>query len=184
MFNRLLLSLVKVAQCLFLAIPLILVTPISMAEVSESDLEADVNSLSAEVDDLARDISLLERELLFPPLTRLQVYVSLAADVQFTPRSMVLLIDAEEKSFHIYSESDTAALRLGGLQRFWEGNIAMGKHKLSATIKGVDKKDRAVEETVQFNFNKKNSGHSIEIRITAESDSKQPSFSVKDWGEI
>lgn len=183
MLSKLLFSLVKVVQGIPLMALLILLAPISIAEVSEAVLEEDVNSLSAEVDDLARDISLLERELLFPPLTRLQVYVSLTADVQFTPRSLVLLIDGEEKSFHIYSDSDIAALRLGGLQRFWEGNVAMGEHQLSAVIKGVDKKDRVIEEEVQFKFNKRNAGHSVEIRVTAEKTSKKPSFSVKDWGE-
>ncbi|NRB40699.1 MAG: hypothetical protein HRU20_19895 [Pseudomonadales bacterium] len=183
MLNKLSSGLVKFSWGFCLLAPLFFVIPHATAEVSEADLEENVNSLSAEVDDLARDISLLERELLFPPLTRVQIYLSLATDVQFTPRAMTLLVDGDEKSFHIYSDSDVAALRLGGLQRFWEGNVAMGIHQLSALIKGVDKKGRTVEEEIHFSFEKKNSGHSIEIKISAEKDSKKPSFSVKDWGE-
>ena len=183
MVNKLFSSLVKGSWLLCLVAPLMLLVPHASAEVSQANLEEDVNTLGAEVDDLARDISLLEKELLFPPLTRVQVYISLTADAQFTPRSLVLMIDGDEKSFHIYSDSDVAALRLGGLQRFWEGNVAMGEHQLTAIVKGVDKKDRVIEEELQFNFEKKNSGHSLEIRITAEPSSKKPSFSVKDWGE-
>lgn len=177
MLDKLCLSFFQMLGLLFLT------STFALAEVSRSSLEDDVNTLGAEVDDLARDISLLERELLFPPLTRVQVYVSLSADVQFTPRNLVLSIDGDEQSFHIYSDSDVAALRLGGLQRFWEGNVAMGEHVLTAKIKGVDKKDRVIDETIEFNFDKKNTGHSIEIQISAETKSKKPSFSVKDWGE-
>lgn len=180
MLSKLRFSFVKVLGFLFI---LSSVSVVSIAEVSEAGLSADVNSLSAEVDDLARDISRLERELLFPPLTRVQVYLSLSTDVQFTPRTMSLSIDGEEKSFHIYSDSDVAALRLGGLQRFWEGNVSMGEHVLGAVIKGEDRKGRELEEQVQFRFEKENTGHSIEVKINAQGKSKKPAFSVKDWGE-
>ena len=72
------------------------------AEVSEESLEQDIDNLGAEVDGIARDIALLERELLFPPLTRVQFYLSVNKDVQFTLQSLTLLLDGEEKSFHIY----------------------------------------------------------------------------------
>ncbi len=153
------------------------------AEVSEESLEQDIDNLGAEVDGIARDIALLERELLFPPLTRVQFYLSVNKDVQFRLQSISLSLDDEEKSFHIYSESDLAALRLGGVQRFWEGNVAMGVHTLKVMVSGLDRNDREIEKKLDLSFEKKNGGHSLELKILADSESKNAMFSVIDWGE-
>jgi hypothetical protein len=153
------------------------------AEITEESLEKDIDNLGAEVDSLARDISLLERELLFPPLTRVQFYVSISADVQFTLQSLSLLLDGEEKSFHIYSASDLAALRLGGVQRLWEGNAAMGTHNVQVKVAGVDRNDRELEKSLSLSFDKKNGGHSLELKVIADKETKSALFSVKDWGE-
>ena len=151
--------------------------------VNQTALNQTVSQLGATVDDLARDLSSLEKELLFPTLTRTQLYVSLANNVAFTPRSVTIALDDDEKSFHIYSADDVAALRLGGLQRFWEGNVALGKHQLVATVKGVDAKGAVVEQHTQFAFEKNNKGHSLELQILADKKAAVPLLQVKDWGE-
>lgn len=182
MNSKLYLSFVKTLAVMFITCSFF-AAPFISAEISEKKLNADIDSLGGEVDELARDIALLERELLFPPLTRLSFYVSLSVDAQFSMQTITLLIDGGEESFHIYSKSDIAALRIGGVQRLWEGNVALGQHKLSVKVKGMDGKKRLVEKVIPFTFEKKNDGHSIELEIKAESESKTPIFSMKDWGE-
>ena len=182
MNNKLSLSFVKILAAILFACSIVM-TPFVNAEVSEEELSVDIDNLGSEVDSLARDISLLEKELLFPPLTRLSFYVSLSVDAQFLIQTITLLIDGGEESYHIYSESDIAALRIGGVQRLWEGNVAMGQHKLSVNIKGMDKQKRLIEKVIPFTFEKKNGGHSIELEIVAEPESKQTAFSMRDWGE-
>ena len=153
------------------------------ADVTQSQIDQDLDGLSGAMDDLARDISLLEEELLFPPLTRVQVYLSMSPDVSFKLRSLMLSIDGVEKSFHIYSDNDLAALRLGGIQRFWEGNIALGEHEVQAIFKGVDRKNNEIKQIVDFTFEKTLGGHSLELAINASDNRKRPAFVVKDWGE-
>ncbi|CAA0090681.1 Uncharacterised protein [BD1-7 clade bacterium] len=152
-------------------------------EASQSELDEQVNVLSAQVDDLSRNIALLEQELLFPPLTRVQVYLSMTPDSTFRLRSMMVKIDGVEKSYHIYSDSDLAALRLGGIQRFWEGNVSLGVHSVDAEFKGTDAKGNKYSQNVTFNFEKTLSGHSVELAVGSTEDSLMPSFTVKDWGE-
>ncbi len=113
----------------------------------------------------------------------MQFYLSVNKDVQFRLQSISLSLDDEEKSFHIYSESDLAALRLGGVQRFWEGNVAMGVHTLKVMVSGLDRNDREIEKKLDLSFEKKNGGHSLELKILADSESKNAMFSVIDWGE-
>jgi hypothetical protein len=149
----------------------------------QSALDAQVQNLRNEALILERDIGLLEKELLFPPLTRVEVYLSMQPELDYKLRSVVLEIDGEEKSFHIYSESDMAALRVGGMQSFWEGNVALGTHQLVATFKGEDPKGRPLGGTTQAAFKKTRSGLALELQVLVGKNEKTPKFAVKDWGE-
>lgn len=151
--------------------------------LDQSMLNQQVDGLSIAVDDVAKDIESLKQDLLFPPITRLQVYVSLATDVIYDLHSVSLSINGVEKSFHIYSERDISALRLGGVQRFWEGNVTLGEQKVSATFIGLDAKQQPLKRTLRFSFTKALSGHAIELAVVSQDPSKKPDFLVKDWGE-
>lgn len=146
-------------------------------------LDAQVKNLQAEVSALERDIDVLEKNLLFPPLTRVEVYLSLDGRSDFMLKSVTLKLDDTEKSFHIYTKQDIAALHMGGKQQLWEGNVALGQHRLTATFKGTNKKGESIEKTAALGFEKKLAGRSMELVISATNDSNQPVFSVKDWGE-
>ncbi len=153
------------------------------AVFSYADLDERISKLQADVDSIEQDISALEKNLLFPPLTRVEVYLSLDRDADFTIRTVTISIDGQEKSFHIYSDSDLAALRLGGLQHFWEGNVALGKHEISARFKGVDGKGKPLDGKAKLDFEKKLTGHSFELKVSKSADGKSTVFSIKDWGD-
>lgn len=148
-----------------------------------ADLDQRISKLQADVDSIEQDISSLEKNLLFPPLTRVEVYLSLEPSVDFTLRTVTLSIDGQEKSYHIYSDSDLAALRLGGLQQVWEGNVALGGHEISAMFKGEDRKGNPVKGKADLKFEKTLTGHSFELKVDKSADGKVPVFSVKDWGD-
>lgn len=157
----------------------------SIAEesVEQNALDTQVQQLRKEALDLQRDIGLLEKELLFPPLTRVEVYLSVAPGLEYSLRSVVLEIDGEERSFHIYSDTDMAALKVGGVQSFWEGNVALGVHQLIATFKGADVKGRPLGGEAKVEFKKGKSGLALELQLLAGKNKKTPKFAVKSWGE-
>ncbi|MCY4045293.1 MAG: hypothetical protein OXE99_09455 [Cellvibrionales bacterium] len=150
------------------------------AESFQKELDHKLEGLSIAIDDIEKDIHQLKKDLMFPPVTRLTVYLSLAPNVLYDLRSMALSIDGVEKSFHIYSERDITSLRLGGIQRFWEGNVTLGKHKVSAKLKGFDRKKRPVEKVVSLNFEKVLTGHAIIIEINANAETLHPEFIAKN----
>lgn len=146
-------------------------------------LDQQVKELSAEISALERDVDVLEKNLLFPPLTRVEVYLSLDGRADFTITSATLSLDDQEKSFHIYTAEDVAALHLGGKQHLWEGNVALGKHNLSAVVQGKNAKGQVIEKQAVFQFEKTLAGRSLELAVSVSKDSDSPVLSVKDWGE-
>lgn len=151
-----------------------LLSSLSMADVSQQ-----IRQLSANVDSIERDVSSLEQNLLFPPVTRAKVYLSLAQDADFTIRSVSVRIDNREQTFHVYSQQEIDALRLGGVQTLWEGNVALGKRKLVAKFDGVNRRGEAVSGEAALDFEKTLQGRSLELQIIGGAKTQ---FAVKDWG--
>ena len=135
--------------------------------------------------ELESDIHALEKNLLFPPVTRTQVYISLEPEVNFIFQSVSVKVDNEEKSFHIYSDVELEALRVGGVQRLWEGNVSVGKHQLQIAVNGTNLRgERPVVEKKEYNFEKTTVGSSLELKVLAAGEKrKSVSFEIKDWSE-
>lgn len=153
------------------------------AITSAENLDKQISQLQADVDSIEQDIDALEKNLLFPPLTRIEVYLSLEQGLDFTLRTVNISVDGQEKNFHIYSDGDLAALRLGGLQHFWEGNVALGGHELKAEFEGLDRKGKVHKGSANMRFEKTLTGHSFELKITGSGENKVPTFSIKDWSD-
>ena len=150
---------------------------------TSNQLDVDVQVLRSEESALERDIDLLERELLFPSLTRVEVYLSLDDNLLYTLRSLTIAIDDAERHFYTYTQKDLAALRLGGLQSFWKGNVALGYHRILARFKGLNAKGRSVEHQAELTFVKKAAGKVLELMIAMGNNKRQAVFAIKDRGE-
>ena len=150
-------------------------------QVTASDIEKEINQLHGEATALERDIGLIEKDLLFPPLTRVEVFLSVQAELDFTLKNIVLTLDGDEKSFHIYSAGDITALQMGGLQQFWEGNVALGLHEAQVEFTGVNAKGKRIKQTVKKKFEKTRDGLALEIQVLQGSDATTPTFSIKTW---
>jgi hypothetical protein len=160
--------------------------PISAQEQVNRDLSDDiqeqVNQVYSEAADLERDIGLLEKELLFPPLTRIEVFLSVDPELDFELKSVAMTLDGDEKSFHVYTASDLTALQMGGLQQFWEGNVALGEHLLKIDFQGLSDKNKPVKKTITKTFEKTREGLAFEVQVNKSTDASKPAFAVKAWG--
>src|SRR5690554_276222 len=144
-----------------------------------ADIEQQMGQLNADMALIERDVSALEQNLLFPPVTRTKVFLSLAADADFTLRSVSLRLDNREQSFHVYSQQEVDALRLGGIQSLWEGNVALGKRTLLAKFEGVDRRSESVKGEASLSFEKAIEGRALELQIVGR---KQTTYTLKDRG--
>jgi len=101
------------------------------------DIKKDVLSISAE-------LNLLEEKLLFPSNTQISFFVSMAGAKKsednendaYVPDAIQLKLDNKDISHHIYSFKEVDALRNGGVQRIYTGNVRTGEHSLEVFVTG------------------------------------------------
>ena len=104
---------------------------------------------------IASELQLLEEKLLYPPDTHVAVFVSLAdggADARLD--SVQIQIDGELVAHHVYSFRELEALRKGGVQRIYTGNLPTGEHRLDVSAAGWTAGGGDFGEAETFSFAK------------------------------
>lgn len=108
-------------------------------EVSEEQLKGldeQLQEVKSDVLAIAAELNLLEEKLLYPSQTQVAVFVSLADGETFRLDSVDLSLGDTEVAHHLYSYKELEALRMGGVQRLFTGNIRTGAHQLQVSFKG------------------------------------------------
>jgi hypothetical protein len=144
-------------------------------------LDRRIQGLKQEAIDLNRDLFVLEEELLFPASTQLAVFLSLDVGEFFKLDSVQIKIDNKVVTNHLYTEREVAALRRGGVQRLYLGNLRAGKHELVAFFTGKGTHERDYKRGANLTFDKTTDPKYIELQIRDDSGKLQPEFSVKQW---
>jgi hypothetical protein len=144
-------------------------------------LDARVQALKAEVLRLNRDLLVLEEELLFPPGTQLAVFLSLEAGPAFELESVKLLVNDSVVASHLYNAQELQALRRGGVQRLYLGNLRTGKHQITAQLSGRAANDRDYKRTTRIDLDKGSEPRTVELKIRDREAKQQPDFEVKVW---
>lgn len=144
-------------------------------------LDRRIQGLKQEAIDLNRDLFVLEEELLFPASTQLAVFLSLDVGEFFKLDSVQVKIDDKVVTNHLYTEREVAALRRGGVQRLYLGNLRAGQHELVALFTGKGTHERDYKRGANLKFDKTTDPKYIELQIRDDSGKLQPEFSVKQW---
>jgi len=153
----------------------------SYAEEKAPALETQVQNLKKEVLDLNKELFILEEDLLFPANTQFSIFLSMDIGNLFELDSVQINIDGKNISNHLYTEREIKALKRGGVQRVYLGNIASGKHELVAffTGKGPSKRDYKRGTTIEIE--KTSSPLFVELKIIDNLSKQQPEFKTKVW---
>ena len=151
-------------------------------DVSEgTSLDTDIEALKKEVLSLNRDLFILEEDLLFPSNTQFSVFLSMNAGALFSLDSIQLKINDKNIANHLYTERELAALKRGGVQRLYIGNLPSGEHEVIIIFTGVGPKGRdyrlgesvVIEKTTEPQF--------VEFMIADDTGKEQPQFDVRVW---
>ena len=150
-------------------------------ESMEGSLDADIEALKKEVLSLNRDLFILEEDLLFPSNTQFSVFLSMNAGALFSLDSIQLKIDDKNIANHLYTERELAALKRGGVQRLYIGNLPTGEHEIILIFTGVGPKGRdyrlgetiVIEKTTEPQF--------VEFMIADDTGKEQPQLDVRVW---
>ena len=169
-------------------IPIIILSsyiPVSLnaAEVTNEQikgLDEQVQDIKKDVLELTSELTRLEEKLLFPSNTQVSLFVSIIGDKGFVLDSMQIKLDNKVVSQHLYTYKELEALRAGGVQRIYTGNIKTGDHDLVASFIGRSKSGNEYQRSESFTVTKAVGPKFVEIQITGDSASDQ-TVSFKDW---
>jgi len=151
------------------------------AAASDQGLDEQVRALKREVLQLNKELFLLEEELLYPSSTQLAVFVSLDVGELFKLDAVTLKIDDQVVAHYLYTDRELAALRKGGVQRLWVGNVKQGAHQVVATFTGTGPQQRDYRRGATLDLNKGLGPKYLELKISDRTQSQQPEFTIKEW---
>ncbi len=159
--------------------------PLSLhaAEVTQEQikgLDEQVQDIKKDVLDLTSELSRLEEKLLFPSNTQVSLFVSVAGDEGFVLDSVQIKMDNKVVAHHLYTFKEIEALREGGVQRIYTGNIKTGDHQMVASFIGRSKSGNEYQRSENFTVTKAVGPKFVEIQISGSSSSDQ-TISFKDW---
>ncbi|UCB55662.1 MAG: hypothetical protein JSW45_03800 [Thiotrichales bacterium] len=123
-------------------------------------------AIKAEAIELLGQLQSLEQQLLYPAHTQVSVYLSLSENSSTVPQSISLRINDDIVTSHIYSQAELKALRAGGIQRLYTGNIKLGKHRLLVNMKESRKNGSTRNQEIEYRFNKNEKAEAIEIIVS------------------
>jgi hypothetical protein len=156
-------------------------TAAAAAPADRAVLDAEVQALRREVVDLNRDLFMLEEDLLFPASTQVAVFVSMDAGTFFAVDSVQLKVNDKEVANYLYTGREQEALKRGGVQRLWLGNLKTGEHEVTAFFTGQGPHQRDYKRGTTLRIAKGVGAKYIELRISDQAAKLQPEFVVKVW---
>ena len=164
-----------------------LATPLAAQEAESesaavgSSLEADIEALKKEVLSLNRDLFILEEDLLFPSNTQFSIFLSMNSGQFFSLDSVLLKIDDKNIANHLYTERELTALKRGGVQRLYIGNLPSGEHEIVAIFIGIGPNGRDYRRGESIVIEKSSEPQFVEFTITDDTAKEQPSFDARVW---
>ncbi len=151
------------------------------ARQHSTTLDTRIQDLKKEVLDLNRDLFLLEEDLLFPANTQFNVFVSMDIGLLFDLDSIQLKLNDKIVASHLYTEREVSALRRGGVQRLYVGNLTAGEHEFIAYFIGKGTKNRDYKRATTIKVTKGADPQYVELKITDSTAKQQPEFKIKVW---
>ena len=143
-------------------------------------LDGQVQEIKSDVLDIASELGNLEERLLYPSNTQVALFVAMAENQSFRLDAVQIEINGEMATHHIYSFQELEALRKGGVQKVYTGNITTGNHELRVTMLGKLENGKDFNQSQSFSFDKQVEPKSLGI-VLAGPGSGQSGIQIGDW---
>jgi len=179
---------VSIKFCMVIVLCLGLMSKLLMAESSDkSDPVMGMEQLEAEILKLNRELFILEEDLLYPPETQISVFLSWDGGQFFDLDAIELKIDGHTVASHLYTQRQREALKKGGLQQLYLGNLKSGKHEITAVMTGLDKERgndiRPMRHATTLDIEKTDTALRLELSIEDDPGLQQPKLALVEWAE-
>ena len=137
-------------------------------------LDEQVQEVKSDVLSIAAELNQLEEKLLYPSGTQVAVFVALAKGDQMRLDAVRLEIDGQLVAHYIYSFKELEALRKGGVQRIYVGNVATGDHQLNVLVDGKLKAGADFSRSEHFTFHKEVKPKLVQLTVGGSESGKTP----------
>lgn len=146
----------RVGRVLEIALVVSLAAGLAHAGAGEAmgGLDEQVQEIKSDVLSIVTELRQLEEKLLYPSNTQVAVFVSLAEGDLLELDSVRIQIDEQAVAHHIYSFKELEALRKGGVQRIYTGNLQTGEHRIEVSLAGTLPGGAELHRTESFPFRK------------------------------
>ena len=139
-------------------------------------LDEQVQEIKSDVLSIAAELNLLEEKLLYPSGTQVAVFVALEHGDPLRLDAVRLSINGQLVAHYIYSFKELDALRDGGVQRLYVGNLPTGDHELEVQVNGKQEGGEDYASTGHFTIRK-----GVEPKLVGLTIAGQGPISAVDW---
>jgi hypothetical protein len=143
-------------------------------------LDEQVQEIKSDVLGIAEELSRLEEKLLYPSGTQVAVFVALAQGDPMRLDAVRIQIDGQPVAHYIYSFKELDALRKGGVQRIYVGNVPTGEHQLEVLVDGKLEGGADYSRTGQFTFSKGIGPKLVGLTLAGPGSGNDP-IALGDW---
>jgi len=143
-------------------------------------LDEEVQQIKSDVLKISEELRRLEEKLLYPSGTQVAIFVALAKGDAMRLDAVRLQIDGEMVAQYVYSAKELEALRKGGVQRIYVGNVATGDHQLEVVVDGKPQDGADFSRTERFTFRKEVKPKLVALTL-AGPDSGNTPVTLGEW---
>jgi hypothetical protein len=143
-------------------------------------LDEQIQDVKSDVLRIAAELSRLEEKLLYPSGTQVAIFVALAQGDQMRLDAVRLKIDGQLVAQYVYSAKELEALRKGGVQRLYVGNVATGDHQLDVVVEGKNQGGADFSRSEQLTFRKEVKPKLVGLTLSGP-DSGKAAVALGDW---
>jgi len=143
-------------------------------------LDEQIQEVKSDVLRIAAELNLLEEKLLYPSGTQVAIFVAMAKGDKMRLDAVRLQIDGQLVAHYIYSFKELEALRKGGVQRIYVGNVATGDHQLEVLVDGKLEGGADFSRTDRFAFRKDEKPKLVGLTLAGPDAGKTP-ITLGEW---
>jgi len=137
-------------------------------------LDEQVQEVKSDVLSIGAELNQLEEKLLYPSGTQVAIFVAIVKGDEMRLDAVRLEVDGQLVAHYIYSAKELEALRKGGVQRIYVGNVTTGEHKLNVLVDGKLKAGTDFSRTEHFTFHKEVKPKLVELTVGGPDSGKTP----------
>jgi len=153
------------------------------ADVSKEQikgLDEQVQDIKKDVIDLTAELLQLEEKLLFPSNSQVALFVSLADSENLRLDAIQVKLENKVLAYHLYTFRELEAMKNGGVQKIYTGNIRTGEHKLVVSYTAKASSGGEMKRSMSYTLKKEVGPKFVEIKIGGP-DAGEQGLEFKDW---